>query len=135
MTGIYDLFLARVSEGRRIPVERVAASAEGRIFGGREAKDRGLVDAIGGLAQAIARARSLAGLPADARFGVSDESPGLLGLLTDDEPRALFPASSAVAPAALARLDPLIAPFVDSLAPLATQERAICALPFALTIR
>lgn len=31
MTGIYELFLARVAEGRNIPVERVAASAEGRI--------------------------------------------------------------------------------------------------------
>ncbi len=36
MTSIYVLFLSRVGEGRKIPVEQVRASAEGRIFGGRE---------------------------------------------------------------------------------------------------
>ena len=72
MTGIYDLFLARVAEGRNIPVERVAASAEGRIFSGRDGKARGLVDELGGLAEAIgtgAHARGPAGRRARRRGG------------------------------------------------------------------
>jgi protease-4 len=76
MTGIYELFLARVAEGRNIPRERVAESAEGRIFSGRDGKSRGLVDELGGLAMAIARARTLAGLPADARVDVAGEPSG-----------------------------------------------------------
>jgi protease-4 len=133
MTGIYELFLARVAEGRKIPVERVAASAEGRIFGGREGKARGLVDELGGLREAIARARSLASLPADARFAVAGEPSGLLEALADDGP----PPQAGVHELAssIARIAPELGPFVESMAPLAQHERALCALPFALLVR
>ena len=40
-TAVYDLFLSRIAEGRGVPVDKVAPSAEGRIFSGQEAKDRG----------------------------------------------------------------------------------------------
>jgi protease-4 len=141
MTGIYDLFLARVSEGRGIPVEKVAESAEGKLFGGREAKDRRLIDEIGGLRDAIARARTLAGLPADARVETAGSSGGLLRTLTEDDTES--PARSAEAPlpsaaGAAARLlglgDDLRA-FAASVLPLTTGEHALCALPFALTVR
>jgi len=142
MTGIYDLFLSRVAEGRGIPVERVAASAEGRIFSGREGKARGLVDELGGLADAIARARTVAGLPADARVSVVGESAGLLDALAEEESpqgRSGRSDGSAAAPlplaAALARLAPEMGPFVSSLSPLLEHERVLCALPYALTVR
>ncbi len=144
MTGIYDLFLARVAEGRNISFERVAASAEGRIFSGRDGKARGLVDEIGGLAEAIARARVLGGLPADARVSVVGETSGLLDALGGG--RA---AGSRTAPAgerllgerglaelASTELGPELLPFVAaSLAELGDHERVLCALPFALTVR
>jgi protease IV len=134
MTGIYQLFLSRVAEGRGIAVERVAASAEGRIFSGREGKARGLVDRIGGLREAIAHARMVAGLPADARVGVAGEPTGLLGAaLGDDTPRSAV--SAVPAAETFFRTFPDLAPFVASLVPLAQRESAICALPFALTIR
>ncbi len=139
MTGIYSLFLSRVAEGRNIPVEQVAASAEGRIFGGRDGKARGLVDEIGGLREAIARARAMAGLPADARVEAASEPGGLLRTLTDDDPHGQARAGD---------LGPLLAragravpdfaelgPFAASLLPLAGGEHALCALPFALTVR
>jgi protease-4 len=133
MTGIYQLFLARVAEGRGMSVERVGESAEGRIFSGREAKTRGLIDEIGGLHAAIARARSIAGLPADARVAVASESPSFLDALAEDEPRAQTPG---VGVAAFAdRAAPGLAPFVASLAPIADHELALCALPFALTVQ
>ena len=144
MTSIYDLFLARVAEGRGIPLERVAASAEGRIFSGREGKTRGLVDELGGLSEALVKARALAGLAADARVAVVGESAGLLDALSDDDgakggvARSLTPGLSSFAPelaAALARLAPELAPFLSSLAPLLEHEHAVCALPFALTVR
>jgi protease-4 len=140
MTAIYDLFLARVAEGRKLPVERVAASAEGRIFSGSEGKERGLVDELGGLAEAIARARTLAGLAADARVAVAGEPAGLFEALADDglpgsaTPHRGADGLGAFAPL-LARLAPELAPFVASVAPIADHERTLCALPFALTVR
>jgi protease-4 len=142
MTGIYELFLSRVAEGRKIPVERVAASAEGRIFSGREGKTRGLVDELGGLEAALARARILAGLPADARVNVAGEPSGLLDALGDDDPEAQANASSAfpaglgiAASELLARTGPELAAFLSSAAPLGEGERILCVLPFGLTVR
>jgi protease-4 len=143
MTGIYQLFLARVAEGRKIPVERVAASAEGRIFSGREGKARGLVDELGGLAEAFARARSLASLPADARVSVAGEPSGLLDALGDNPSQArgeTVPAQlpeglGTAAAELLARVGPELAPFLASMAPLGDRERILCALPFGLTVR
>jgi protease-4 len=138
MTGIYRLFLARVAEGRGIPVERVAASAEGRIFSGRDGKTRGLVDEIGGLREAIGRARSAAGLGPDARVVVAGESSGLLRLLGDEDANSAATTTATVSALLVQRLvGPLagVAPFVESLGPLADHENAACALPFAITIR
>jgi protease IV len=131
MTGVYDLFVARIAEGRKMEVERVKASAEGRIFGGREGRARGLVDELGGLREAIARARSLAGLPSDARVSAVEESRGLFQHLLDDDP----PGETRRAGVVAGKIVPDLAPFVASLAPIIDGERALCALPFALTVR
>jgi protease-4 len=158
MTGIYRLFLARVAEGRHLPVERVAASAEGRIFSGRDGKARGLVDEIGGLREAIARARAMAGLAPDARVEVAAESGGFLQTLTEEDlpgqataglPGAIGAtvraartgAGDAPAGAWLERMlgregeGPALALFAATLGPLAAGEHTLCALPFALTVR
>ncbi len=85
MTSIYDLFLARVVEGRggKITLDHLKESAEGRIFSGRQGKERGLVDLLGGLDFAIERARVLAKLPPDARVGVVGQKGGFLDSLVD----------------------------------------------------
>lgn len=59
---IYDAFIARVMEGRKMTREKAESVAQGRVFTGRQAKERGLVDALGGLDLAIAEAKKLAGL-------------------------------------------------------------------------
>jgi protease IV len=133
MTGIYDLFLARVAEGRGMLVDRVAASAEGRIFSGRDAKARGLVDELGGLLDAIARARAMAGLPPDAQVGVARDSAGLLQELLQDEPQGQAHLDRLAV--LMAQLAPDLAPFVASIAPIAAREYALCSVPFALMIR
>jgi protease IV len=136
MTGIYELFLARVAEGRNIPVERVAASAEGRIFSGREGLARGLVDEIGGLTEAIAKARSLAGLPADARVATIEESSGWLERLSGDDPpgNASVTRPAGLVASGLSSIAAELEPFVASVTPLVDRERVLCALPFALTV-
>jgi protease-4 len=134
MTRVYELFLARVAEGRGIAVAKVAESAEGRIFGGLDAKGRGLVDEIGGLQEAVARARVLAHLPDDAATIDAEESRGLLQNLVEDDP---VPEArrAPIAGQVVADLAPEVVPFVGSLGGLARGDGAVCALPFALTVR
>lgn len=65
LTGIEDVyktFLERVSEGRKIPVEKVHAMAQGRVYTGAQALELGLVDDLGGLNEAFATAKELGGL-------------------------------------------------------------------------
>lgn len=133
MNSIYELFLARIAEGRGIPVDRVAASAEGRIFSGRDGKQLGLVDELGGLWDAIGRARTLAGVPPDARVGIAGESAGLFQTLVQDEPQARAQLSQQPFP--VASLAPELMPFLASIAPIVAREPALCSLPFALTVR
>ncbi|MBD2445378.1 signal peptide peptidase SppA [Dolichospermum sp. FACHB-1091] len=50
---IYNLFLQKVSQGRKLPTAKVAEIAQGRVWSGTAAKEIGLVDEIGGLNVAI----------------------------------------------------------------------------------
>ena len=142
MKGIYDLFLRRVSEGRKTTVDKIAVSAEGRIFSGVEGKKRGLVDTLGGLAAAIARAKELGGLPADGLVRVFPATPRLVDVLTggegvETEAPPVDPSKVVTLPLSswLHETAPEIEPFVGSLAPLASRDRVVCALPFALVVR
>lgn len=50
---IYNLFLQKVSQGRKLSTAKVAEIAQGRVWSGTAAKEIGLVDEIGGLNVAI----------------------------------------------------------------------------------
>jgi protease-4 len=50
---IYGQFVAKVAEGRKLPVARVEEIAQGRVWSGTEAKKIGLVDELGGLEAAV----------------------------------------------------------------------------------
>ncbi|WP_326547874.1 signal peptide peptidase SppA [Mycolicibacterium sp. ND9-15] len=63
---VYADFVERVAAGRNMTVEAVEAVAQGRVWTGADALERGLVDELGGLRTAIARAKVLAGLKSDA---------------------------------------------------------------------
>ena len=58
----YDTFTSHVAEGRNLSKENVLSVAEGRVWSGSEATGIGLVDANGGLFEAIAKAANLADL-------------------------------------------------------------------------
>ncbi len=62
MDRIYEGFIARVAAGRHLPVERVRELAKGRVWTGAQARELGLVDEIGGLYDAVDKAKSLAGV-------------------------------------------------------------------------
>ncbi|WEK38626.1 MAG: signal peptide peptidase SppA [Candidatus Brevundimonas colombiensis] len=65
MDRIYDDFISRVATGRKLPVERVREIAKGRVWTGAQALPLGLVDQMGGLTEAVAKAKELAKIPAD----------------------------------------------------------------------
>jgi protease-4 len=62
----YDVFLQRVAQGRKLTKEQVDAIGQGRVWTGEQALANKLVDELGGLRQALAYARTLAGLPEHA---------------------------------------------------------------------
>jgi len=66
----YEEFIARVSAGRRLPPARVREIARGRVWTGAQARGIGLVDQLGGIEEAVAKAKELARIPAgtEVRF-------------------------------------------------------------------
>ncbi len=60
--SLYDDFLARISAGRGIDTERIDSLGQGRVWLGETALELGLVDELGGLHAAVARAKREAGI-------------------------------------------------------------------------
>jgi protease IV len=65
----YADFTGKVAAARERSVEQIDAVARGRVWSGAQAKERGLVDELGGLRAAVAHAASLAKLE-DGAHGV-----------------------------------------------------------------
>ena len=80
----YEVFLDRVSVGRKMPKDEVRKIAEGRIYTGRQALKIGLVDRLGSLKDAIAAAREFASIPPSAEIKVVHyPRPSSLGELAE----------------------------------------------------
>jgi protease-4 len=94
----YDDFVSRVAQARGMSVAAVDQVARGRIWTGADARERGLVDELGGLRQAVCRAKVLAGLAADAEVSLV----GLPGNSLRDYVRHAASADSAVSLTGLA---------------------------------
>lgn len=66
----YRVFLERVAEGREMSEEQVDSIAQGRVWSGIGAFERGLVDTLGGLDVAFELALEEAGLPKEHGYRV-----------------------------------------------------------------
>ena len=90
---IYNMFLTKVAQGRKLPQQNVAEIAQGRVWSGIAAKKIGLVDEIGGLDAAIEYAAKQAKLGNDWELREYPEartlSERLLGRLSG-EVRSIF---------------------------------------------
>jgi protease-4 len=75
LRAFYDAFVRKVAESRRMTPEAIDAVAQGRVWTGRQAKEIGLVDALGGLDRAIAIAKERARIPANAEVEVEFYPP------------------------------------------------------------
>jgi protease-4 len=65
LQAFYDQFVEKVAEARHSTPEKIDALAQGRVWTGRQAKQNGLVDQLGGLDRAIAVAKQRAKIAAD----------------------------------------------------------------------
>ncbi|MBC7793055.1 MAG: signal peptide peptidase SppA [Clostridia bacterium] len=88
----YDAFLAKVAEGRHMTVDAVRSIAEGHVYTGRRAKELGLVDELGGLADAVEAVKARARVQGEVALQV---------------PKTVFSLSKAVLGGASAAVNPL----------------------------
>ncbi|HLC43082.1 MAG TPA: signal peptide peptidase SppA [Methylomirabilota bacterium] len=87
LDDVHGQFVNAVAEGRRLDRSEVLGFADGRIFSGQQAKDLKMVDALGGLEEAIDAAAKLGGIVGRPkilyprkRFSVFDLMKNKLGL-------------------------------------------------------
>jgi protease IV len=67
LDDVHAQFIDAVADGRHLERRAVVAFADGRIFSGAQAKRLQMVDALGGLEDAVEGAAALAGLPPHPR--------------------------------------------------------------------
>ncbi len=99
---IYDRFITKVADSRKLPKDKVQEIAQGRVWSGAAAKELGLVDEIGGLEDAVKEAAKQAKLGNDWQL---EEYPKRRSL----EERILEKLSGVRAAKATVKLDPLTA--------------------------
>jgi protease-4 len=88
----YQRFTEIVAKGRKLPLTQVHALAQGRVWTGRQAKERGLVDELGDLYDAVAAAKKLAGFDPESLVPIL-QWPGTFPSLPSClfNPRSCFP--------------------------------------------
>ena len=108
MQATYDTFVEKAAQGRNTTPEKIDAIGQGRVWTGRQAKEIGLVDELGGLERAVALAKQRAKIAQDTEvelviyppkksfyelvrdpFGSADRSGTLASLLGFTSPKAI----------------------------------------------
>jgi protease-4 len=108
MQATYNTFVEKAAQGRNTTPEKIDAVGQGRVWTGRQARQIGLVDELGGLDRAISIAKQRARIPLDQDvelvvyppkksfydifrnpFGPSDRAATLASLLGFTNPRVL----------------------------------------------
>ena len=81
---VYADFTQKVADGRKLPLDRVQEVARGRVWTGADAKERGLVDELGGFWTAVADVKRLSGIPQDARVAFKNypQARGIFGTVS-----------------------------------------------------
>jgi protease-4 len=83
----FDRWLRDIAAARGISVEELRPLTDGRVWTGRQAKERRLIDDVGGFSRAVELAREEAGIPADEGITIDDypKKRGLYYLLTSGD--------------------------------------------------
>ncbi|TNE30788.1 MAG: signal peptide peptidase SppA [Alphaproteobacteria bacterium] len=72
---IYNTFVSLVAEGRGMTTEEVEKVAQGRVWTGKQALDAKLVDSLGGLEDALQKAKEMAGFKPEEAVPVVQYPP------------------------------------------------------------
>lgn len=125
----YDTFITEVAASRKMKKEDVDLVARGRVWSGRDAKAKGLVDSLGGLMEAVQSAKVKGGIDEkddDFQLVIVQSSGSLLGsLIGVAAPSVLeqpLPTPSPI-PAALDPLVKQLGPYGWLFGPPAVQAR------------
>ncbi len=114
---VYADFLSRAAAQRKTTPQQIDAVAQGRVWSGAQAKDKGLIDRLGSFTEALTSARTRAKLPDDARVQYIEVGAGRLQRLLQSFGVSLeLDANSAVAQTlGLQSLGWVSPPVVDSM--------------------
>lgn len=83
--GLYFQFVKAVADGRHMDVESVKTLADGRVFTGEDALQKGLVDELGTLQDAILLAGKLAEIRGEPRtVSIKKKKTGIWDILMND---------------------------------------------------
>ena len=110
----YDLFTSRCAEGRHVEQDYIKSIGEGRVWLGTKGKEIGIVDELGNLDDAIAKAVELAGLETYRLTyypEVADPYAELLKLLdntTDEEKMLIKVKEFCSKPRIMAKMDDIV---------------------------
>jgi protease-4 len=91
ITETYEEFVEVVTKARDLPIEEVRAIADGRIYTGRQALELGMVDDVGRLDNAIARAAELGGIEGEPRVIELESVPTLFDMMGGLQSRSQVP--------------------------------------------
>jgi protease-4 len=123
----YADFTNKVADGRGLTLDRVIEVAKGQVWTGRDAKEHGLVDALGGYATALDLAREAAGIAPEAplELRVFPERRDPIEALIEDVLAGEMesPVITALA-RGLARVMRALAPLVEAMETLRADPRA-----------
>jgi protease-4 len=85
INDLYSQFTEAVAKGRKLNLETVKSFSDGRVYTGLDAKDKKLIDEIGGFQEAVDLTAKLAKISGEPRLVTSTrERRTLLDLLTGD---------------------------------------------------
>ncbi|MDE0481661.1 MAG: signal peptide peptidase SppA [Candidatus Poribacteria bacterium] len=142
MKTIYEDFVTKAADGRQTTFDEIDAVAQGRVWTGKQAKELGLVDELGGLETALSIAKKDVGLTDEDRVDIivlPEQKPffeQFLESMLEEEAGISTPL-----PLQLAQQHPAISTLnaqwhkIITWLTLFENERVVTALPFDILIR
>ena len=139
LNEIYAQFTRKAAAGRKMDYEKLEKLARGRVYTGRQALEKGLVDKLGTLEDAFAHAQELAGLKADdkvERMVLPKPASPLEALFGPLDPNAESRSAAAVV-SSLRAVSPELVEHLEAatLVNLLAREPRLTLLPFRLTVK
>src|SRR5450631_529789 len=90
LDDVHEQFIQAVAQGRNLTEDQVKPLADGRVFTGRQAKDLKLVDALGGLEDAVAEAGRMGGIKGQPKMEYPRKEKRVLAELFGEEAQTLL---------------------------------------------